>query len=62
MIEVVQKTSVVGDYITVDAAARVKGTTYPSLYKYIKRHDVPHLKLGSNLLVRLIDLQGYRTR
>jgi excisionase family DNA binding protein len=58
----VQKPSSIGEYVTLDAASKAKGVTYPTLYKWIKRNDIARVKIGTTLLVRLADLSGYQPR
>jgi excisionase family DNA binding protein len=52
----------IGNYYTIDGAARQLGVTVWTLYGYIKRHNIPTAKLGGKAtLVKLTDLEGLRS-
>ncbi len=47
-----------GEYATIDGAARAAGITYWQLVGYIRRKQVPTVKLGGKTtLVRLSDVE-----
>ncbi len=52
----------VGDYMTLEEAAKAKGGTRWGVYAYVRRNKVPTRRIGNTLMVRLIDLEGYIPR
>lgn len=58
----VTKATQIGGLITIDAASKVKGSTYHTTYQWIKRNNVPRVKVGNTYLVRLEDLAAYQPR
>jgi hypothetical protein len=58
-----QETTVdrLGEWFTIDGAAREYQTTYNAVKGYLRRKHVPVLKLGGKCtVVRLTDLDGLR--
>jgi hypothetical protein len=47
----------IGDWLTLDDAARQLGVGYWALYKYTRRAKTPTLRVGKSLLVRLADIK-----
>lgn len=58
----VTKANQIGELITIDAASKAKGGTYPATYKWIKRNAIPLVRMGNMYLVRLSDLSSYQPR
>lgn len=57
MVKVVHE---VGGYHTIMGAARELGTTFWAVYGHIKRNQVPTIRVGKTLMVKLSDLNGMR--
>ncbi len=53
---------VLGEWMTLTAASRVKGTTDNALRLWLRRHGIPVTVLGKSILVRFADLDGYTSR
>jgi excisionase family DNA binding protein len=47
----------IGDWMTLDEAAKQLGVGYWALYKYTKRAKIPTKRVGRSLLVRLEDIR-----
>lgn len=47
----------VGDYYTIEGIARKLDFSYFRVYRLIRKQRVPTIRLGRNVLVRLIDVQ-----
>jgi excisionase family DNA binding protein len=52
----------VGEFYTVQGAARALGLSYWTVYRYVRRSNVPRTYLGSHMLLRLEDLSELETR
>jgi excisionase family DNA binding protein len=52
----------IGQYMTVREAARIKGTSVEALYQAIHLKNLPHSRIGRQILVRLEDLASYEAR
>lgn len=51
----------IGDYHTIDGAARKLGVTHWAVYGYIRRNKVPTVRLGGKTtLVKLSELEALR--
>jgi excisionase family DNA binding protein len=50
------------DMITLDAAQRLTGLSYFTLYRALKRQGIPTTKAGRTLLVRVSDLAQLKTK
>lgn len=56
--ETALKLNGVGDMLTVDGAAQALGTSYMRVWRFIRKNDIPTARIGKNLLVRIVDVQG----
>jgi hypothetical protein len=58
-----EQTDRLGQYCTLDGAAKALGVTYYMVVGFIRRKNVPTLKLGGKqTLVRLSDLDGIKEK
>lgn len=56
----VQQVDSLGDYATIDGAARVTGVPYPTIHKYVYGGKIPAFKLGGKtVLVRISDVRQF---
>lgn len=51
----------VGDYHTIQGAARELDSSYFRIYRLIRKHRVPHIVIGKTILVKLADVQQVAT-
>jgi len=47
----------IGDYVTLDTAAKKLGLSYPQLWRRVHRGDVPTIRIGKSILVRVQDVK-----
>ena len=52
----------VGDSLTLEEAARIKGVNIPTLYRWLYRNGVSCRRVGRSLLVRETDIEKYIPR
>lgn len=53
----------IGDWYTLDEAARIKRTGYQALWKHINKYDIPRIRLGGQVtMVKLSELESYIPR
>lgn len=50
----------VGDLYTIQGAAEKLGVSFWTLDGYVRKHNVPTIKLGRTRMVRLSDLNGLK--
>jgi hypothetical protein len=53
-------TKSVGEYFTLQGAAEKLGSSFWAVYGYVRKHNVPTIKLGRTIMVRLSDLNGLK--
>lgn len=51
----------IGDFVTLDRAAKKLGISYWALWRRIRKGDVPTIKIGRSILVRLEDVRAVTT-
>lgn len=47
-----------GDYYTIQGAAEKLGSTFWAVYGWVKRNNIPTIRVGRTIMVRLSDLSG----
>jgi len=47
----------VGDLITIQGAAQALGLTYWQTYRLVQKREVPTIKIGQTLMVRLSEVE-----
>lgn len=52
----------IGEYMTVREAAKEKGTSETALYQAIRLKNLPHYRIGRQILVRQSDIISYQAR
>lgn len=48
----------IGEYVTIQGAAEKLGMTFWQTYGFIKRNNVPTIRIGKAIMVKLSDLNG----
>lgn len=48
----------IGEYVTIQGAAEKQGSTFWAVYGWVKRNNVPTIRVGRTIMVRLSDLSG----
>jgi excisionase family DNA binding protein len=54
----VKQVTQIGQFYTLDAAAKKLGLSYPQLWRKVRRGDIPTIRIGKSILVRLEDVRG----
>ena len=54
-----KRIEMVGEYMTLNAAAQLKGSTPDAVRLWLRRHAVPLTLLGKSILITVTDLNGY---
>ena len=52
----------IGQFYTLDTAAKKLGLSYPQLWRRIRKGDVPTIKIGRSIMVRLQDVKATSKR
>jgi excisionase family DNA binding protein len=52
-----EQTGSVGGYVTIQRASELLGKTYVQTYRWVKKANLPTIKVGTALLVRAEDIQ-----
>ena len=55
-----EKVQRIGEYITLQEAARIHGTNTNAIYQWLEYNDVETIQVGRTLLVHQRYLKGYR--
>ncbi|HEY7350284.1 MAG TPA: hypothetical protein VH599_18350 [Ktedonobacterales bacterium] len=52
----------IGEYVTIQGAAEKLGSTFWTVYGWVKRNNIPTIRVGRTIMVRLSDLSGLAAR
>lgn len=62
MIMVYERIDTIGGYVTICKAAELKQTKADTLYKWLRRNNIPTKRIGRSLIVELSRLEAYTPR
>ncbi len=62
MLSTPEKVEMISGYVTVYKAAEIKQAKAGTLYRWLRRHDIPTKRIGRSLLVELSRLEAYTPR
>jgi len=57
-----QQLEQIGDWMTLKAASRLKGTTPNALYLWMRDRRIPLVKVGRTIVVRQSQIEAYTRR
>jgi len=57
----VRQVTQIGQFWTLDAAAKKLGLSYPQLWRRVRRGGIPTIRIGKSILVRLEDVKTAST-
>lgn len=52
-----RQAEMLGEYVTIKGASQATGRTYWTIYRAIQRRNLPTVKLGRTVMVKLADIR-----